>query len=70
MTYYVAEVNSINSYRKAEKIEAKNLAAAKRVASKMQAFYDTVLYIGETVNDEGFIVHPVACKSNGRWTAC
>ena len=45
-TYYFAEVGNPNSYRQAEKIEAENLTAAKRMASRRQVFLDTCLKIG------------------------
>lgn len=68
--FYVAEVNSVNSYREAEKIMAKDLASAKRIASRGQCFCGTVLYIGESVNDEGFIVNPICYKKDGSWHDC
>jgi hypothetical protein len=66
-TYYIAELQNRNSYRKAEKIDAKTLTAAKRVATRRQAFQGTVLEIGTTVNSQGFILNPIAVRENGRW---
>ena len=67
MTYYVAEIQNAGSYREADKIEASSLAAAKRIASRNQCFQGTVLEIGESVNEQGFITDPIARKENGRW---
>ena len=67
MTYYVAEIQNADSYREAEKIEAKNLTAAKRIASRSQCFEGTILEIAESVNEQGFITDPIARKENGRW---
>ena len=66
-TYYIAEVQKLGSFSQAEKINAKSLTAAKRKANKSQCFYGTVLQIGTEVNDEGFIMNPIATKVNGKW---
>ena len=66
-TYYIAEVQNVGSFSKAEKITAKDLASAKRKASKSQCFYGTVLQIGTKVNESGFILNPIATKVNGKW---
>ena len=42
-TYYFAEVGNPNSYCQATKIEAENLTAAKRMASRRQVFLGTWL---------------------------
>ena len=67
MTYYVAEVAGLHSFAKAEKIEAKSCSSAKRKASRYQMFQGTVLYLGRTVNDSGFIVDPIAVKKGNKW---
>lgn len=67
MKFYVAEVQNVNSVREAEEISAKNLAAAKRKASRGQAFYGTVLVIGTEINQDGFITDPLVYKENGKW---
>ena len=68
MEYYVAEVTGLHSFAKAEKIEAKSLASAKRKASRYQMFLGTVLYLGKAVNDSGFIIEPIAVKKGKKWT--
>ena len=67
MKYYVAEVAGLHSFAKAEKIEAKTRTSAKRSASRYQMFQTTVLYIGRAVNDNGFIIEPIAVKKGNRW---
>ena len=67
-TYYIAELQHRNSFCKAEKIDAKNLMAAKRKASRQQVFQGTVLEIGKTVNSQGIILNPIAVRENdGGW---
>ena len=69
MEYYVAEVAGLHSFAKAEKIEAKSLASAKRLASRYhQIFLGTVLYLGKAVDSRGFIVEPIAIKKGKKWT--
>ena len=65
-TYYFAEVGNINSYRQAEKIEAENLTAAKRMASRRQVFLDTCLKIGWRLDSNGFINEVLAIKEPGK----
>lgn len=67
MMYYVAEVARLHSFAKAERIEAKSLSGAKRRASRCQMFLGTVLYLGRTVDSNGFIIEPVAVKKGNRW---
>ena len=67
MMYYVAEVAMLHSFAKAERIEAKSLTGAKRRASRCQMFLGTVLYLGRTVDSNGFIIEPVAVKKGNRW---
>ena len=65
-TYYFAEVGNINSYRQAEKIEAENLTAAKRMASRRQVFLDTCLKISWGLDSNGFINEVLAIKEPGK----
>lgn len=67
MNYFVMEVAGLHSFAKAEKITAKNLASAKRSASRYQMFLDTVLYLGKAVNNDGFIVEPLSVKKGNKW---
>lgn len=68
MKFYIAEVTGVNVYAKADEVEAKNLCSAKRMASRRKCFYGTVLYIGRSVNSDGFIIDPVARKKEGeKW---
>lgn len=67
MIYYVAELENLHSYRMAEKIEAKNLRAAKTYASRNQCFYNTVLIIGMGITSAGYIDRtlPFSYKDTG-----
>ena len=67
MEFYVSEVTGLHSFAKAEKIEAKSLASAKRLASRYQMFLGTVLYLGRAVDSRGFIVEPIAVKKGKKW---
>lgn len=64
--YYFAELQNAGSYRKTEKLKATSLRAAKREASMRQAFYGTVLEIGNSINEDGFILNPIARKEVGK----
>ena len=44
-TYIITEKQNLNSSRRGETIEAKDLTAAKRAASRMKMFKDTVMTI-------------------------
>jgi len=65
--YYFAELTDKNSYCQADKIEARSLLGAKRIASKNKCFYGTVLEIGVSINSQGFILSRVSYKENGKW---
>ena len=67
MTYYVSEVARLHSFAKAEKIQAKSRTIAKRKASRYQLFLGTVLYLGRTVDNNGFITEPIAFKKGNKW---
>lgn len=67
---YVMEVTEENSFRKAEKLDAKTLKDAKKEAAKKQYFYGTVLEIGTEIDEEGFLVPSSVVayrKGEGRW---
>lgn len=64
--YYFAELQNAGSYRQAEKLKATSLRAAKREASMRQVFQGTVLEIGNNVNEDGFIMNPIARKEVGK----
>ncbi len=65
-TYYFSEVGNLNSYRQAEEIEAENLTAAKRMASRRQVFLNTCLKIGWGLDGNGFINEVLAIKEPGK----
>ena len=67
MKLYMSELMNANALSKAEPLKAKDLTAAKREASRKQAFQDTVLELGTEVDEEGFLRNVVSCKENGRW---
>lgn len=67
MKYYVAEVQNIGSKRAASAIEAADIAAAKRAASRQQAFQGTVIEIGTSVDGNGFLTDMICRKVNGKW---
>ena len=66
MAYYMCE--SLNSFksRKAEPLKARNLASAKREASRKQAFEGTVLFIGTSLNN-GFLESAEVAKFGKAW---
>ena len=64
--YYFAELQNAGSYRQAEKLKATSLRAAKREASMRQVFQGTTLEIGNSVNEDGFILNPIARKEVGK----
>ena len=64
--YYFAELQNAGSYRQAEKLKATSLRAAKREASMRQVFQGTTLEIGNSVNEDGFIMNPIARKEDGK----
>lgn len=66
-TYYVAELQSEHSYREAFVIKAQSRLHAKKLATKAQTFYGTVLEIGLSVNESGFITQPICRKVGGVW---
>ena len=67
MTYYVSEVMNTHSFVKAARLNAKSRTSAKRSASRYQMFQDTVLYLGREVDNNGFIIDPIAVKRGNKW---
>lgn len=59
--YIIKEAQNANSERKGERIEAKDLAAAKRAASRAQMLKGSVMKIE---NEAGLLL---AYKESGRW---
>ena len=60
-TYTIIEAQNVNSTREGTEIQAKNLASAKRAASKSQCFQGTVLKIEQNGR-------MVAYKDANGWT--
>ena len=60
-TYTITELQNVNSYRKGESVEAKDLTAAKRKASRMQRYHGTVM---EIAYENGTVV---SVKEDGKW---
>ncbi len=67
MKFYVAELQNVHAYAQAERIEAKSLTSAMRVATRNQCFYGTALKVGDAVDSRGFIKHSLAVKVDGKW---
>lgn len=65
--FYFSEVSNLNSYREAELLKARTLSAAKREASKKRAFEGTFLYIGNSIDRNGFIIEPLSVKTKEGW---
>ena len=64
-TYYIAETQNSGSIRKAEKIEVKNLTAAKRKASLEQVYQGTTLSIFSDIDENGYGVDLITSKNTG-----
>lgn len=54
--WYMVETTGVNDWRKPVPLKAKTLRGAKIAAAKRQVFYNTVLSIGETLDDNGYLV--------------
>ena len=61
MKYIIREIQNAQSHRTGETIEAKNLADAKRTASRRQCFHGTVLVVEDQAGNR------LAVKQDGRW---
>ena len=59
--YIITELQNANSCRKGETVEAQDLSAAKRRASRMQVFQGTVMEIAYA---NGSVV---SVKEDGKW---
>lgn len=68
--YYVMEVQRFGSFRKADAIYAKSLQGAKKAATRRQVFCGTTLVIGDSVNEDGFILNPICYKNDEKWHSC
>lgn len=64
-TYYMSENNG--GFRKAEKLKAETLTAAKREATRKQVFQGTRVAIGTELNENGFLKEAVSIKKDGLW---
>jgi hypothetical protein len=64
-TYYIAETQNSGSIRKAEKIEAKNLSAAKRKTTMEQVYQGTTLSIFSNIDENGYGVDIITSKNTG-----
>ena len=62
ITYEIQEKQHVNDYRKGDLIQADNLTQAKRIATRNQVFYGTVLVILSNIGVE------LAVKENGIWS--
>ena len=60
-TYIITEKQDLQSTREGKKVEASNLTAAKRAATRGRAFYGTVLTIE---NENGILL---ASKNGAKW---
>lgn len=70
--FYMVETLSNCGYRcrKAVKLQADSLRAARKEAAGKQFFEGTVLYVGSTVDKIGFMTDAeIVCK-NGKWERC
>lgn len=61
-TFYIAETQNLASIRATDKVEAKSLTSAKRIASRNQTFQGTVLKIFDAA---GYLV--AAKQDGGQW---
>ena len=70
--YYMVETLANCGYRcrKAVKLESDNLRAARKEATGKQFFEGTILYIGTTVDNIGFLTDAEVVFQNGKWTRC
>lgn len=61
ITYIIAELQYAGSHRKGDAIEAADLTAAKRKASSLQIFQNTIM---EIAAEDGTVL---SRKEDGRW---
>ena len=69
MCYYMVETldNCGFRCRKAVKLQADNLRAARKEAASKQFFQGTILYIGTAVDKIGFMTEAELVYQNGKW---
>ena len=66
--YYMVETTApAAKTRKAEPLKAQNLTSAKREASRKSCICNSHLFIGYSVDANGFIENICAEKENGTW---
>ena len=72
MCYYMVETLNNCGFRcrKAVKLQADNLRAARKEAAGKQFFEGTILYIGSTVDRIGFMTDAEIVYQNGKWKRC
>ena len=64
-TYNIEETTAVYARRSGNTVQAKDLASAKRKASKAQCFHGTVMNI---FTEDGSVL--LAYKSKGKWIDC
>lgn len=67
MTYYFAELKTLNSLVKAEELKEKDPIKAKIEASSKQKDPDSILEFGDKINKYGFIIDPISYKKERNW---
>lgn len=72
MCYYMVETLQGCGFgcRRAVKLQAETLRAARKEAAAKQFFQGTILYIGTTVNKIGFLTDAEVMCQNGKWQKC
>lgn len=68
--YYMVETLNNCGYRcrKAVKLQADNLRAARKEAKEKQFFQGTILYIGSAIDRIGFMTGAELTFQNGKWS--
>ena len=61
--FIIQELQDVASYRDGVEVEAKNLVAAKRAATRAQVFQNTVMVVSDCKGRR------LAIKQGGRWHA-
>lgn len=67
MFYYVMCTEKNGQLRKANRIHAKSITIAKRIASILNPFVNGCIKIGVEVDNNGFVRNPLYVKENGKW---
>ena len=70
--YYMVETLNNCGYRcrKAVKLQADNLRAARKEAAGKQFFEGTILYIGTMIDKIGFMTDAELVYQKGKWQKC